>query len=285
LFCQKLLTLAQLFDFFFLRFNLDKAFHRICQMKHESYIPCDILKPFVKTFSIHESTEENTYKVLPDTGVVMGFQYKGRLSRLAQDKETPLSISGVSGLTDQFKIFKNTAHTGTVLVTFMEAGAAPFFKQPIHEIFRESISLDNFLLCSELLLVEERLSEAKTDQARVEVVEQFLISRLRTREPDKLVLAALALIHKSKGTIRIGELLEQLYMSQSSLERRFRQEVGTSPKKFASIVRLKNTLAIYQPGNSFTELGYEAGFYDQAHFIKEFKAFTGDTPESFFGGQ
>jgi AraC-like DNA-binding protein len=99
------------------------------------------------------------------------------------------------------------------------------------------------------------------------------------------VLAALALIHKSRGNIRIKELMEQLHTSQSPLEKRFRQAVGSLPKKFASIVRFKNILQQQSSISSLTELGYEAGFYDQAHFIKEFKIFTGDTPESFFSGK
>ena len=61
--------------------------------------------------------------------------------------------------------------------------------------------------------------------------------------------------------------------------------MGASPKKFASIVRLKNLLQQYPNTGSLTELAYEAGFYDQAHFIKEFKAFTGDTPENYFRKQ
>jgi AraC-like DNA-binding protein len=69
------------------------------------------------------------------------------------------------------------------------------------------------------------------------------------------------------------------------LEKRFRQAVGTSPKKFASIVRFKHVIQRYDSGRSLTELAYEAGFYDQAHFIKEFKIFTGDTPEGFFPGE
>jgi AraC-like DNA-binding protein len=90
------------------------------------------------------------------------------------------------------------------------------------------------------------------------------------------------MIYKSKGNIRITELAKQLHISQSPLEKRFRQAVGASPKKFASVVRLKNAIKEYSPQNSLTDLGYEAGFYDQAHFIKEFKSFTGETPEIFF---
>ena len=251
-------------------------------MKSDIYIPCDILKPFVKYFAVQETTEQNTYSVLPDTGLVVGFQYKGQLSRLQHNVETALSISGVSGLADHSRTFKNSVNTGTVLVLFEEAGAAPFFRQPLHELFRESVSLDNFMHRSELLNIEEQLAEAKTDKQRISTVEQFLVGKMINPNPDKLVLAALALIHKSKGNIRIKELTERLHISQSPLEKRFRQIVGASPKKFASIVRLQNTIQNYNNVFSLTELGYEAGFYDQAHFIKEFKTFTGETPEKFF---
>lgn len=250
-----------------------------------TYIPRDILKPYVKSFVVQQTTEEHTYKVLPDTGLVIGFQYTGKLSRLQHDIETPLSISGISGLADCSRTFKSSPNTGTVLVIFKETGAAQFFKQPLHELFRESVSLDNFMLRSELLCLEEQLAEAKTDEQRIASVEQFLIQRMANVEPDKLVLSALALIYKSKGNIRMKELAEQLFISQSPLEKRFRQVVGTSPKKFASIVRLKKVIQQYNASNSLTEIGYDAGFYDQAHFIKEFKHFTGDTPEKFFSAK
>jgi len=81
-------------------------------MKFDTYIPCDILKPFVKSFAIQETTEESTYKVLPDTGLVVGFQYKGKLSRLQNNTETPLSISGASGLADYSRTFKNSPTSG-----------------------------------------------------------------------------------------------------------------------------------------------------------------------------
>ncbi|HRG88287.1 MAG TPA: helix-turn-helix domain-containing protein [Chitinophagales bacterium] len=254
-------------------------------MKFDTYIPSEILRPFIKSFVITENDEESIYKVLPDTGLVIGFQYKGRLFQIRQGQENILNRAGISGLSDGCRIFKNSPNIGTVLVLFRETGASHFFRQPLHELFRESISLDNFMLRSELLFLEEQLLEAATDGQRITVVERFLIDRMTNTEPDKLVLAALALIHKSKGSIRIKELIEQLRTSQSPLEKRFRRAVGTSPKKFASIVRLKHVIEQHKNLNSLTELGYEAGFYDQAHFIKEFKAFTGDTPERFFFGK
>lgn len=250
-------------------------------MRFDTYIPCDILKPYVKNFVISESEEEKIYKVLPETGLVIGFQYKGKLSHIDKEKEIQLSTSGVTGLRDGYRLFKNSPNIGTLLVFFKETGAAVFFKQPVHELFRESVSLDNFMLRSELLIFEEQINEAKSDLEKIDVVEQFLISRMNNTIQDNLVLSALALIHKSKGNIRIKELMKELHISQSPLEKRFRQVVGASPKKFASIIRLKHAIQNYNPQNSLTDLGYEAGFYDQAHFIKEFKNFTGENPENF----
>ena len=254
-------------------------------MGFATYIPSDILKPYVKSFAIQETDNETMYKVLPDTCLVMGFQFKGKLSLLNNQEELKLSSSGISGITDHYKTFKNSAGIGTVLVFFKEAGAAIFFKQPVHELFRESLSLDNFILRSELLLLEEQLREAKTDKTRIKIIETFLIAQMNANEPDKLVFEALELIYKSNGNIRIKELMQRLHISQSPLEKRFRKTVGASPKKFASIVRFKYAIRNYKESDSLTGLGYEAGFYDQAHFIKEFKIFTGETPETFFSNK
>lgn len=251
-------------------------------MEYETYIPSDPLKPFIRSFAVQQTAAASTYSVLPDTGLVIGFQYTGRLFRVDGEESRALDTSGISGLTDHSRVFKNVAGTGTILVFFREAGVTPFFRQPLHELFRESVSLDNFMLRSELLSLEEQLAEAPGNPQRIARLEQFLVARMTNIEPDQLVLTALALIHKSKGNIRIKDLAQQLHTSPSPLEKRFRAAVGASPKKFASIVRLKHVLQQYPAAGSLTELGYEAGFYDQAHFIKEFKAFTGDTPEDFF---
>ncbi len=251
-------------------------------VKFDTYAPCDMLKPFIKAFAVSEAVEENTYRVLPDTGLVIGLQYKGRLSQIVNNSESILAASGVTGLNDSYRIFKNSANIGTVLIYFKEGGAAKFFRHPIHELFQQSLSLDNLMLSSELVLLEEQLYEAREDADRIAVVEHFLISRMRQIEPDNLVLAAISLIQHSKGNIRIKALSEYLNISQSPLEKRFRQLIGASPKKFASIIRLKYALDSYQPQSSLTDLGYNSGFYDQAHFIKEFKTFTGETPEKYF---
>jgi len=245
------------------------------------FIPCDPLKQFIDRFVISEAEAESVYKVFPGTNVVIGFQFKGKLYQVNDGMSIPLSGSGVTGLSDTYKVFKNSAGIGTVLVYFKDGGASAFFREPIHELFGNSISLDNFTLRSELLLFEEQLSEADTHTDRIKVVEQFLLSRMKVDKPDMLVIRALNLIYERNGDIRISELSDHLNISQSPLEKRFRKIVGASPKKFASIVRFRHILKSHSC-SSLTGIGLDAGFYDQSHFIKEFRKFTGETPDNYF---
>src|SRR5690606_38201784 len=134
---------------------------------------------------------------------------------------------------------------------------------------------------SKISEVEEKLIIATTDKQRIKIVEQFLLSQLKDIQTDKLIIEAVKLIYQSKGTIRIKEINEKLFISQSPFEKRFRKVVGTSAKKFASIIRFNSVLDNMNESKLLTEICYENNFFDQAHFIKDFKQFTGDTPENF----
>jgi AraC-like DNA-binding protein len=171
--------------------------------------------------------------------------------------------------------------TGTVLVYFTETGFAYFSKLPAHELFNQSVSLDNIFAKNKILETEEKLLTVASDKERIKIVEQFLLSQLKERKEDKLIVEAVKLIYQSIGLIKIKELTQKLYISQSPFEKRFRSLVGTTPKKFASIIRFNAVLNNLEKAKSLTDLCYEHHFFDQAHFIKHFKQYTGDTPENF----
>lgn len=251
-------------------------------MRYVEYAPSAILKPYVKSLAIQEGDAENSYHVFPQTGLVLGFQYRGRLSHLKGLEEECLSVAGVSGLTDRYSIFRASANIGTVLVYFREAGAAAFFRTPIHELFNERLALDHFIGHSEVVQLEERLSEAPTDEAKIQAVTAFLIRHCSETPIDPVVLTALQIIHQHQGNIRINHLADRLHIGISALEKRFRRTVGTSPKKFALIVRLEYLTQSTLPADRLWDAVYASGFYDQSHFIKAFRNFTGQTPESFF---
>lgn len=251
-------------------------------MSFATYIPCGILLPFVKSIAISINAEASSYKILPGTSIVMGFQFSGKLSYSQPNNTIPLNSSGVTGLMNSYRIFNNSANTGSVLVMFTEVGASAFFKEPLHEIFDQSIGLDDFILRSQMDVVLEQINASDSDVKKIKAVERFLISRLNHQVTDHLVSFAVNLIKQSYGQIKMAALTESLNISQSQLEKRFRKIVGASPKKFASIVRFNAVLQANPRVNTLTQLAFDSGYFDQAHFIKDFKSFTGQTPEQYF---
>ena len=250
-------------------------------MKFDKHIPIDLLKPYIKYFVVSENELENEYKVFPLSGLVIGFQYTGQLVSVKDDHTSKLATAGITGMTDGYKVFKNSAGIGTILVYFTEIGFTHFASHPANEFFNLSLSLDDVFDKNSISEVEDRLTTVNTDALRIRIVEQFLVSQLKDIETHKLIVEAVKLIYLSNGTIRIKELNEKLFISQSPFEKRFRKVVGTTPKKFASIVRFNSVLDNLRETKTLTEICYENNFFDQAHFIKDFKQFTGDTPENF----
>jgi AraC-like DNA-binding protein len=250
-------------------------------MKFDKHFPTAQLQPYIKYFVVSENELESEYKVFPSSGLVIGFQYKGQLATIKENTISKLSSAGITGITDGYKIFKNSANTGTVLVYFTEIGFVHFASHPANELFNLSLSLDDFFDKKSVAEVEEKLTTATTDKHRIKIIEQFLLSQLKDIETDKLIVEAVKLIYQTNGTIRIKELNEKLFISQSPFEKRFRKVVGTTAKKFASIVRFNAVLENLNETKTLTEICYENNFFDQAYFIKDFKQFTGDTPENF----
>ncbi len=250
-------------------------------MRFDKFIPTDQLKPYIKYFVVSENDVETEYKVLPSSGLVIGFQYSGQLATIKNETEEKLTAAGITGISDSYKIFKNSANTGTILVYFTETGFMHFASPPANDLYNRSVSLEHIFDKNSVSETEEKLIFAHTDKQRVHIVEQFLLSQLKDIQTDKLIVEAVKLIYQTKGTIRIKELNQRLFISRSPFEKRFRKLVGTTPKKFASIVRFNTILNALNNTKSLTEICYENNFFDQAHFIKDFKQFTGNTPENF----
>lgn len=250
-------------------------------MKFDKYFPTERLKPYIKYFVVSENELENEYKVFPSSGLVIGFQYKGQLTTIKDNKESKLTSAGITGISDSYKTFKNSANIGTLLVYFTEIGFTHFASHPANELFNLSLSLEDIFDKRSVTEVEEKLTISTTDKQRIKIVEQFLVTQLKDIQTDKLIVEAVKLIYQSNGTIRIKELNEKLFISQSPFEKRFRKVVGTTAKKFASIVRFNTVLDNLNEAKILSKICYENNFFDQAHFIKDFKQYTGSTPENF----
>lgn len=251
-------------------------------MKMEEYTPTTLLRPFIKAYKIIESQDELVNRVVPDTSFAIAFRFKGQISYVTDAGKTILPAATFSGLRKSVRLINYLPQTAALIVQFEETGISAFFKQPVHELFEESISLDNFFPQSEISIVEERLAEAENSITRIAIVERFLYSKLLYNKPDMLVGDAIAKIYSSNGASKINELAKSLYISNDAFEKRFRKVVGATPKQFSSIIKIKSIIKKNPEHSSFIQIALENGYYDQSHFNKEFKLFTGQTPTDFF---
>ncbi|MGN8071138.1 helix-turn-helix domain-containing protein [Mucilaginibacter sp. 22184] len=251
-------------------------------MKMERHLPADILKPFVEHYLFIESEQGMENRVLPDTSVVMSFRYRGTISDEVAGIKNNLPGTVITGLRKSVRLINYLAQAATLLVIFKPGGAAPFFKEPLHEIFGVSLALDDLIGRQKVAEIEEQLNEVNDSFQRIAIVERFLLSRLYHAKADSLIQQTIRQIRMGKGMVRIKDLVSTLPISHDPFEKRFRKITGTSPKQFSSIVRLRNLIENYNPTVDLTEAALSAGYFDQAHFIKDFRTFTGQTPHEFF---
>lgn len=250
-------------------------------MKVDEFIPSDILKPFIKVYRIIESQDEMTNRVLPNTSLAIAFRYKGQVSYVSDNEQEQLPVSTISGLRKSVRLIHYWKNSATIVVLFKVAGAKAFFKQPIYELFEESVPLDNFVSENEIAIIEEHLATAYDNKQRIAIIENFLLSKLINHKSDKLISIALEKINLENGNIRIKKLANSLYISNDAFEKRFRNEIGTSAKRFSSIVKMNVIIHQNPTPTSIIGTALSNGFYDQAHFNKDFKLFTGQTPTTF----
>jgi transcriptional regulator GlxA family with amidase domain len=122
------------------------------------------------------------------------------------------------------------------------------------------------------------------NESRITVVEKFLLNQLTGASASRLD-PIIEKIKKEVGNITIKQLCEDFNISPRQLERSFNEQVGVTAKMFARIIRFANVYKLLQkPDLSKSDATYILGFFDQAHFNKEFKQFTGESPEHYFEG-
>jgi len=244
--------------------------------------PSPVLQPYIKTFLILESEQGMVNRILPDTSIVIAFRLKGKVSYADNNDTQAFPQSTITGIRESSRLVDYEKGSSNLLIIFKEGGAAAFFKEPLHELGGISVSLDYLIQRSKVNAIEEELAAAANDSQRILIVERFLLSELKKTHFDPLVNEAIQQITQSKGDIKIKDLLLNLPISRDPFEKRFRKITGTSPKHFSVIVRLKSLIDNYSGFTSLTDAAYAAGYYDQAHFIKDFRAFTGLAPLDFF---
>lgn len=167
-------------------------------------------------------------------------------------------------------------------VRLRPAGAWPLFGLPVSEFTGHVIEL-NAVLGPEIERLRDRLGTATGDDARFDLIEQWLIDRMRARTaPARSVSYALGRIQRG-DTVRIAQIAAEAGVSHKHLLREFDRCVGLSPKMFSRLCSFQRVIQYvgHKRVVDWADTALACGYYDQAHFIHEFRAFSGLTPQSY----
>ena len=130
-----------------------------------------------------------------------------------------------------------------------------------------------------------QLLEAKNEQMRLTLLTNFLVSKLRQATTrDRLIEESLRIIHNNVSCVTVKYLCECLNLSERQFEKRFSQTVGLTPQFYIRVKRFAEAMRLMQTGHyqRLTDVAHTLNYYDQSHFIKDIKAFSGATPKGLF---
>jgi AraC-like DNA-binding protein len=250
------------------------------------------LAKYVRTFWVLEGNNLNNkpyiHRTMADGSAELFFHYKGIFDELHLDSKIEKSIasaSGISGPSQKFNRFcinENFAMFGVYLYPF---ALQKIFNIPASVISNEMFDLKT-LLGHEGTDLEEQIMLAKDNHQRAHIMTKFIEKKLALNYyTDPPLFASIHYIIQTKGTIKIEDLAAQHFLSSRQFERKFKTFSGFSPKLYSRIIRFQSAIKQYGNKNkTLTKIAYDCGYFDQSHFIHDFKEFSGYHPKQYFSG-
>ena len=259
-------------------------------MKYLTYNPPASLKEFVRFFWTLECDfveEKYVHRSLADGCVQLVFHYKTNFDEItANHILEPSFSSGISGQSQNFRRFVTKDSFG-IFGAYLYPYAVPkLFSIPASEITNQMVNFVDFI-GNEGKELEERIMLAANNDLRIQVLSAFLESKLMINDyTDLAISSCITRIIHSKEIENVTKLASLANLSTRQFERRFVDYAGFTPKFYSRLIRFQ--AAVKKFGGNFTSLtdvAHECGYYDQSHFIREFKEFSGYTPATFFNGK
>ncbi len=244
------------------------------------------MDPFVKEIVFLESTELLTQHKIP-------FYADGFAGIAFSKSDQPFSIQPKNKILPDFYLYGQTI----IPMTLETKGAFELFAIRLFPFaVKTLIGVDTKTLnddCYDLQQVEGVDTESSIDELRkandknkvVQLLTNYFDKLLKkaATNPDYRVILASNMILKSNGNIKIQTIQERLQITERTLERQFKKEMGVTAIQFAKIIQFNSSVRIMTEEDylNLTDVAFKSGYADQSHFIRSFKKYTGKTPKEF----
>jgi len=254
-------------------------------MKFQRFTPAKILEPFIECFWVAESEDviPVVQKIIPDGFPEVIFHCRDAYSIKLHNKWEIQAKTLVAGQITKHFFLQNAGASAVAGIKFKPAALTHLFG------FSMDTLTDRVLSFSELpgsgLHEWSKVTVGCTLHEQIlSASENYLAARVSTMAAHTTIIdEAIDLIFESRGAIPIAEICKNLFITERQLQRLFKKYIGLSPKFYTRIIRFNNIFSLLQEGKtSWLDITYHSGYFDQSHFIRDFKEFTGEDPSKYF---
>lgn len=210
--------------------------------------------------------------------------YKGIFTEITSGKGTSSFGFGIHGQTDQHRRFIVNEPFGIFGVYLYPYALGSLFNIPAIEFTNELPDLIS--ICGVAgLNISDRMQAATCNEQRLQLMTDFLLGQKRQVKQREIAQVVKSIIAR-KGNVSIPDLSSQCFRSHRQFERNFKEHTGFTAKTFSRIVRFNALMQQrLHTEDSLTQIALDFGYYDQSHFIHDFKMFSGYSPGVYFSGK
>ncbi len=201
------------------------------------------------------------------------FNYGGALEF---DGESLMKGAFLNGPYSRSMSLTITDEINAVGIRFKPAGACHFMTTPLNEIKNSFIPCENKNLCD----LNDYFYDEKNDLKMIQEIDSVMLKLFDIEKQDSFFSAhAVSIVNQYNGMLEINKLSSLLSVNQRKLERIFRQYIGISPAEYSRTIRVAHARArLKDNAYELSDIGLDLGFYDQAHFSRQFKSVVGIAP-------
>lgn len=227
--------------------------------------------------------QQLSYKLLPVNNIDVVLNFAAPMIYHKGTERNTAPKYSFTGIRNHYQLVDQAGEYNIFGVSFFPAGFYPFLKRPLSEYTDQTI---DFSLCKKNFQskIEGRFNPEGIISQQIEVLENIFLQLIDPKfVPENRTIRLINAFCKNIHTLKIKEFCDEYGIHQRKLERLFRRHIGVSPKSFQRINRFQAVLnkLLRLDLRDFTTVGHDAFYYDQAHFIHDFKFFTGCSPSHF----
>jgi AraC-like DNA-binding protein len=246
------------------------------------YEPPESLRGLIECYWMvdDETREPQTQKIIPDGYPEIIFHF-GDPYRIKLHKDWELQPKTLlAGQLTRYFYIENTGTSFVFGIKFQPSALTHLFDIAMRELTDKVVELRKKI--PGIHELEPELKRDRDHRRMITIVNDYL-TRTASGFVPGVVDHAVSLIFSTQGKISIGEICDQTKTGERQLERLFNRYIGLTPKFYCRVIRFSFIFKVIQNKRlSWADLGLEAGFYDQPHFIRNFKAFSGEDPSKYF---